>query len=32
MESGEFPKDHLNLGLAALDGEGCCMASETYKS
>ena len=24
VESGEFPKDHLNLGLAALDGEGCC--------
>ena len=24
VESGEFPKDHLNLDLAALDGEGCC--------
>ena len=24
VESEEFPKDHLNLGLAALDGEGCC--------
>ena len=24
VESGEFPKDHVNLGLAALDGEGCC--------
>ena len=24
VKSGEFPKDHLNLGLAALDSEGCC--------
>ena len=24
VESGEFPKDHQNLGLVALDGERCC--------
>ena len=24
VESGEFLKDHLNLGLAALDSEECC--------